>query len=62
MQPKKISRSITKSIDLRVAVEQAFDFLNDLANWPEWAIVNMKSAKPAADGWYTPKHARGKSN
>jgi uncharacterized protein YndB with AHSA1/START domain len=60
MQPKKISRSITKSVDLRVGVERAFEFLNDPENWPKWAIVNMKSAKPATDGWYDTETRQGK--
>jgi len=54
MQPKKIRRSITKSVDLRVGVERVFDFLNDPENWPKWAIVNMKSAKPATASWTVP--------
>ncbi len=59
MQPKNISRSITKSVDLCVRVERAFDFLNDPENWPKWAIVNMRSAKPAADGWYDTETRQG---
>jgi uncharacterized protein YndB with AHSA1/START domain len=60
MQAQKISRSITKSVDLRVSTERAFDFLNDPENWPKWAIVNMKSVKPATDGWYDTETRRGK--
>ncbi len=60
MQPRKISRSITKSVDLRVGVERAFDFLNNPENWPKWAIVNMKSVKPATDGWYDTETRQGK--
>jgi hypothetical protein len=60
MQPKKISRSITRYVDLRVGVERAFDFLNDPENWPKWAIVNMKSVKPASDGWYDTETRQGK--
>lgn len=60
MQPKKISRSITKYVDLRVGVARAFDFLNDPENWPKWAIVNMKSVKPATDGWYDTETRQGK--
>lgn len=60
MQPMKIRRSITKSVDLRVDVERAFNFLNDPENWPKWATVNMKSAQPAADGWYDTETRQGK--
>jgi hypothetical protein len=60
MQRQKIRRSITKSVDLRVSAGRAFDFLNDLENWPKWAIVNMKSVKPATDGWYDTETRQGK--
>jgi hypothetical protein len=48
----KIARSITKSVDLRVAPEKAYAYLHNLMNWPDWAIVNMKQVKPGKDGWY----------
>src|SRR5271154_5364513 len=48
----KISRSITKAVDLRVAPEKAYAYLHDLMNWPQWAIVNMKQVKPGKDGWH----------
>lgn len=60
MQRQKISRSITKSVDLRVSPERAFDFLNDLENWPTWAIVNMKSVKPTTGGRYDTETRQGK--
>ncbi len=59
MRPK-IRRSITKSIDLPVSAERAFDFLNNPENWPKWAIVNLKSAKPAGDGSYDTETRQGK--
>jgi len=33
-------------------VERTFDFLADPMNWPQYAIVNMKSVKPGTDGWF----------
>jgi len=48
----KISRSITKSVDLRVSAEKAYAYLHDLLNWPRWAIINMKQVKTGKDGWY----------
>jgi hypothetical protein len=48
----KIARSITKSVDLRVAPEKTYAYLHNLVNWPEWAIVNMKQVRPGRDGWY----------
>jgi hypothetical protein len=59
MQSLKISRSITKSVDLLVTPERAFDFLNNPENWPKWAIVNMKAVKPASDGWYYTETRQG---
>jgi hypothetical protein len=60
MQAQKISRSITKSVDLHVSPERAFEFLSDLENWPKWAIVNMRSVKPTADGWCDTETRQGK--
>ncbi len=60
MQRQKIRRSITKSVDLRVSADRAFDFINDLENWPKWAVVNMKSVRPATDGWYDTETRQGK--
>jgi hypothetical protein len=61
MQEYKVSRSITKSVDLRTPVEQAFAFLNEPTNWPSWAIVNMKSVKSAdPDGWHETETRYGK--
>jgi Polyketide cyclase / dehydrase and lipid transport len=60
MSAYKISRSITKSIDLRVTPARAFDFLSDPVNWPKWAIVNMKSVKSGSDGWYETETRQGK--
>ncbi len=52
MRSPRISRSITKSVDLRVRPDRAFDFLNNPVNWPKWAVVNLKSVKPGKNGWY----------
>jgi hypothetical protein len=56
----KVSRSITKSIDLRVGPDRAFAYLSDLVNWPKWAIVNMKSVRPRLDGWYEIETRQGR--
>jgi Polyketide cyclase / dehydrase and lipid transport len=60
MQSLKISRSITKTVDLLVTPERAFDFLNNPENWPNWAIVNMRSVEPASDGWFDTETRQGK--
>ena len=60
MQRPKISRSITKSIDLQTTPRRTFDFLSDPMNWPKWAVVNMKSVKPGKDGWYETETRQGR--
>lgn len=60
MTAKRISSSMTKSVDMRVSPERAFEFLNNLENWPKWAVVNMKSVKRAADGWFDTETRYGK--
>jgi hypothetical protein len=42
-------RSITKAISIKCAPRKAFDFVADLANWPKWAVVNVKSITRASD-------------
>jgi hypothetical protein len=32
-------------------IDRVFAFLSNAANWPKWAIVNVKSVKPADDPW-----------
>lgn len=56
----KVSRSITKTIDLRVGPDYAFAYLSDPLNWPKWAIVNMKSVRPRLDGWYETETRQGR--
>lgn len=56
----KVTRSITKSIDLRVAPDLAYAYLSDLMNWPKWAIVNMRSVRPRLDGWYETETRQGR--
>ena len=29
-----------------------FAFLSDAANWPKWAVVNVKSVRQADGGWW----------
>jgi hypothetical protein len=44
-----IARSITKSVGIKCPPQLAFEFLADGANWPRWAIVNIKSTTKAED-------------
>ncbi|MEU8033402.1 SRPBCC family protein [Streptomyces sp. NPDC049099] len=44
-----ISASITKTIGIDRPYEQVFAFLADPANWPRWAVVNVRSIEPTDD-------------
>ena len=47
-----ITYSITKSVSIDTPRDRVFAFLADAANWPQWAIVNVKSVKRAGDQWW----------
>lgn len=47
-----IGYSITKSISIDAPRDLVFAFLADAANWPQWAIVNVKSVMRADDQWW----------
>ena len=54
------ARSITKSVRVACDPERAFTYLADLANWPAWAIVNVKSTRPASGSdWWEMKTPHG---
>ncbi len=40
---KMILRSATKTVSINAPREAVFKFLANPANWPQWAIVNVKS-------------------
>ncbi|MFG3224123.1 SRPBCC family protein [Kitasatospora sp. NPDC048194] len=47
------TRSITKTVSIDRPVADVFAFLADPANWPTWAVVNVKSIEPTDDpGWW----------
>ena len=48
----KIARSATKSADIQAPPEKAYAFLADPMNWPEYAVVNLRSVSPGQDGWF----------
>lgn len=48
---KKIARSAIKSTDIGASPEKVFAFLADPLNWPQYAIVNLRSVRPGRDGW-----------
>jgi len=49
---KKIARSAIKSVDIAESPERVYDFLSDPMNWPQYAVVNLKSVSPGRDGWF----------
>jgi Polyketide cyclase / dehydrase and lipid transport len=42
-------RSVTKSVRIACNPDVAFSFIADLANWPRWAVVNVKSTRRTSD-------------
>lgn len=47
-----ILRAVTKTVSINAPCETVFKFLANPANWPQWAIVNVKSIREGADGWW----------
>ena len=47
-----IQYSITKTISIDAPPRRVFEFLANAANWPKWAIVNIKAIKPAGGEWW----------
>lgn len=47
-----VAKSITKTIDLAADPKTVFDFLVNPLNWPQFAIVNLKSIEEQLEGWY----------
>ncbi|HWB85238.1 MAG TPA: SRPBCC family protein [Bryobacteraceae bacterium] len=48
----KIARSAIKSIDIQAPPEKVFAFVIDPMNWPQYAIVNLRSVSPGQEGWF----------
>jgi hypothetical protein len=49
---KKIARSGIKSVDIQAVPDKAFAFLANPMNWPQYAIVNLRTVSPGNDGWF----------
>lgn len=49
---KKIARSAIKFVDIQATPEKVFAFLADPMNWPQYAVVNLRSVTPGKDGWF----------
>lgn len=59
---KTLAKSITKNLDVAADPKKVFDFLSNPLNWPQFAIVNLKSIQTGKDGWYetATKNGQGK--
>ncbi|MGW7824917.1 SRPBCC family protein [Streptomyces puniciscabiei] len=52
--------SITKSVTIDRPVDEVFDYLANLANWRQWAIVNVRSIEPSEQpGWWNMETPHG---
>ncbi|MGB7728112.1 MAG: hypothetical protein WBL50_08780 [Candidatus Acidiferrum sp.] len=49
---KKIARSAIKSVDIQTTPEKAYTFLCNPMNWPEYAVVNLRSVSRGENGWF----------
>ncbi|MGE0615435.1 MAG: SRPBCC family protein [Bacteriovoracia bacterium] len=49
---QKLSRSQIKSVDIQAPVEKVFTFLADPMNWPQYAVVNLRSVSLGSNGWF----------
>ncbi|WP_068468808.1 SRPBCC family protein [Candidatus Protochlamydia phocaeensis] len=48
-----LAKSVTKNVDIQASPKKVFLFISNPLNWPQYAIVNLKSArKGAEEGWY----------
>ena len=47
-----IIRCITKTVSINAPVERVFTYLANAKNWPQWAVVNVKTVSPRDDDWW----------
>jgi hypothetical protein len=58
--PTPTARSVTKTVTIERPVADVFAFLADAANWPAWAIVNVKAIEPSDEpDWWLMTTPRG---
>lgn len=48
----KMARSAIRHVDIRATPERVYAFLSSPMNWPEFAVVNLRSVSPGRDGWF----------
>jgi hypothetical protein len=44
-----IARLVTKSVGIYLKPQDVFEYLADGTNWPQWAVVNIKSITKSTD-------------
>ena len=49
---KKTAKSVIKHIDILAALDKVFEFLANPLNWPQYAIVNLRSVSHGQNGWF----------
>jgi hypothetical protein len=54
-----LQSSVTKSVAIATTPSKVFAFLMDGANWPQWAIHNVKGARQAGPGVWNLETTRG---
>ena len=54
-----MASTITKTVNIQTSPERVWEFINDLSNWPRWAIHNVFSATPGPDGYWLMEGPRG---
>ena len=47
-----VLRSTTKTVSIEAPVAKVFAFVADARNWPQWAIVNVKSVGERSGDWW----------
>ncbi|MGW7824369.1 SRPBCC family protein [Streptomyces puniciscabiei] len=54
------ARAVTKTVTIARPPREVFAFLADAANWPLWAVVNVKAIEPDHEaGWWRMITPRG---
>jgi len=54
-----MASTVTKTVNIQTSPERVWEFVNDLANWPQWAVHNVFSATPGKDGYWLMEGPRG---
>ncbi len=47
-----MTNTITKTINIKVSPDKAWDYVNDLSKWADWAIHNVKSVRQGDNGFW----------